>query len=367
MSKIMKIINLNLEKNSYKIAVGINIFKEQIQNYLNQNKYHKIFVLCDENVYKLHKKLILSSLPAGIIIEISQGESSKSFKFFNQLCENILKIGIDRKSLIVAIGGGVVGDLSGFCASVLLRGIDFIQVPTTLLSMVDSSVGGKTGINSKYGKNLIGSFYQPKFVICDINFLQSLNLREFRSGYGEVIKYGLIYDQEFFKYLQINLSNIFSKKTESLIYIIEKSCRIKAEIVGKDERENNVRALLNFGHTFGHSIETETKYSSLILHGEAVAIGMAMASKLSNQLNFIDKSEYEEIISHLKKSGFELNLKNFEIKFKLNNLIKNLYKDKKTQNNQLNFILLKNIGHGEIYNKVDKKFITNFFKNYLDS
>jgi len=267
----------------------------------------------------------------------------------------------------VAIGGGVVGDLSGFCASVLLRGIDFIQVPTTLLSMVDSSVGGKTGINSKYGKNLIGSFYQPKFVICDINFLQSLNLREFRSGYGEVIKYGLIYDQEFFKYLQINLSNIFSKKTESLIYIIEKSCRIKAEIVGKDERENNVRALLNFGHTFGHSIETETKYSSLILHGEAVAIGMAMASKLSNQLNFIDKSEYEEIISHLKKSGFELNLKNFEIKFKLNNLIKNLYKDKKTQNNQLNFILLKNIGHGEIYNKVDKKFITNFFKNYLDS
>ena len=363
----MKIINLNLEQKSYKIAVGINIFQEQIQNFLSQNNYNKIIILCDENVHKHYQNLILKSIPNGILIEINQGESSKSFKYFNQLCEKILKIGVDRKSLIIAIGGGVVGDLSGFCASVLLRGIDFIQIPTTLLSMVDSSVGGKTGINSKYGKNLIGSFYQPKLVICDISFLESLNLREFRSGYAEVLKYGLIYDQEFFKYLQENLSNIFAKNSDSLIYIIEKSCKIKAEIVSKDERENNIRAQLNFGHTFGHAIETQAKYSSLILHGEAVAIGMAMASKLSRELNFIDQFQYEEIISHLKKSGFELNLKNFELKYKINNLIKNLYKDKKNQNNQLNFILLKNIGNAHIYSKIDKKFITNFFKNYLDS
>ncbi|MFM7557167.1 MAG: 3-dehydroquinate synthase, partial [Alphaproteobacteria bacterium] len=283
----MKIINLDLAEKSYKIMVGADIFQKQIREFLDKNKYSKIVILCDENVNKFYNKLISQTLPNSNLIIINQGESSKSFKNFNQICEKILKIGIDRKSLIVAIGGGVVGDLAGFCASVLLRGIDFIQIPTTLLSMVDSSVGGKTAINSRYGKNLIGSFYQPKLVICDINFLESLNQREFKSGYGEVVKYGLIYDAEFFKYLQENLAKIFSKDNETLINIVEKSCLIKAEIVSKDEKENNIRALLNFGHTFGHAIETEAKYSSAILHGEAIALGMAMASKLSKDLNFI--------------------------------------------------------------------------------
>lgn len=362
----MKIINLDLTEKSYKIMVGADIFQKQISNFLDKNNYSKIIVLCDKNVNLFFNKLISQILPISNLIIINQGESSKSFRNFNQICEKILKIGIDRKSLIVAIGGGVVGDLAGFCASVLLRGIDFIQIPTTLLSMVDSSVGGKTAINSRYGKNLIGSFYQPKLVICDINFLESLNFREFKSGYGEVIKYGLVYDAKFFKYLQENLTKILSKDNETLINIVEKSCLIKAEIVSKDEKENNIRALLNFGHTFGHAIETEAKYSSAILHGEAVALGMAMASKLSKDLNFIDQLNYDQIIFHLQKSGFELNLKNFGINFKLNNLIRNLYKDKKTQNNQLNFILLNNIGCGQIFNKIDKKFITNFFKNYLD-
>lgn len=362
----MKIINLDLAEKSYKIMVGADIFQKQIREFLDKNHYSKIVILCDENVNKFYNKLISETLPNSNLIIINQGESSKSFKNFNQICEKILKIGIDRKSLIVAIGGGVVGDLAGFCASVLLRGIDFIQIPTTLLSMVDSSVGGKTAINSRYGKNLIGSFYQPKLVICDINFLESLNQREFKSGYGEVVKYGLIYDKEFFKYLQENLAKIFSKDNKTLINIVEKSCLIKSEIVSKDEKENNIRALLNFGHTFGHAIETEAKYSSAILHGEAVALGMAMASKLSKDLNFIDQFNYDQIIFHLQKSGFELDLKNFGINFKLNNLIRNLYKDKKTQNNQLNFILLNNIGCGQIFNKIDKKFITNFFKNYLD-
>ncbi|MFM7702030.1 MAG: 3-dehydroquinate synthase, partial [Alphaproteobacteria bacterium] len=352
----MKIINLDLAEKSYKIMVGADIFQKQIREFLDKNKYSKIVILCDENVNKFYNKLISQTLPNSNLIIINQGESSKSFKNFNQICEKILKIGIDRKSLIVAIGGGVVGDLAGFCASVLLRGIDFIQIPTTLLSMVDSSVGGKTAINSRYGKNLIGSFYQPKLVICDINFLESLNQREFKSGYGEVVKYGLIYDAEFFKYLQENLAKIFSKDNETLINIVEKSCLIKAEIVSKDEKENNIRALLNFGHTFGHAIETEAKYSSAILHGEAIALGMAMASKLSKDLNFIDQFNYDQIIFHLQKSGFELDLKNFGINFKLKNLIRNLYKDKKTQNNQLNFILLNNIGCGQIFNKIDKKF-----------
>ena len=362
----MKIINLDLAEKSYKIAVGANILQAQIQDFLNKNNYSKIVILCDENVNKFFNKLISQTLPNSNLIIINQGESSKSFKNFNQICEKILKIGIDRKSLIIAIGGGVVGDLSGFCASVLLRGIDFIQVPTTLLSMVDSSVGGKTGINSKHGKNLIGSFYQPKLVICDINFLQQLNAREFKSGYAEIVKYGLIYDQDFFLYLQQNLSKIFNKNPENLIYVIEKSCLIKAEIVSKDEKENNIRALLNFGHTFGHAFETEAKYSSAILHGEAVAIGMLMASKLSMEIGFINKENFDKIVSHLNLAQFELDLKNFKINFKTTKIIKNLYKDKKTQNNQLNFIVLNKIGKGQIYNKIDKKFITNFLKNYLD-
>jgi len=241
---------------------------------------------------------------------VKSGESSKSFAVFEEVCEEILQKNIDRNTLLIAFGGGVVGDLTGFCASILLRGIDFIQIPTTLLAMVDSSVGGKTAINSRGGKNLIGSFYQPKLVLCDINFLETLSIRQFRAGYAEIVKYGFIYDKNFFEFLDENLAEIFNKNLQILQKIITRSCEIKSQIVGRDEKENGERALLNFGHTFGHIFETETNYSNEILHGEAVAIGMIMASQMSLNLGLLNADEYQKISNHLQKSGFELNLKN---------------------------------------------------------
>ncbi|MSP33993.1 MAG: 3-dehydroquinate synthase, partial [Rickettsiales bacterium] len=298
-------IALNLGEKSYKIRIGAGEIN-YLPNFLQQKNYSKIFIITDENVARLHLAQLESILQGLNIttIKVASGEQSKSFASLEKTCEEILQQNVDRKSLIIAFGGGVVGDLAGFIASILLRGVDFIQVPTTLLACVDSSVGGKTAINSKSGKNLIGSFYQPKLVICDLNFLATLPQREFRAGYAEALKYGLIDDAEFFDFLDQNLDKIFvidqngsqknfvANKQNSqeilqktftgdqkiLQKIITKSCEIKARIVSQDEKENGVRALLNFGHTFAHSFENELNYSNDLLHGEAVGIGMLMAA-----------------------------------------------------------------------------------------
>ncbi len=333
-------VTLDLQEKSYQIIVGSNVI-EHLKAFLEINNYNKIIVISDENVAKLHGEKLKNIVQNIDFVVVKAGENSKSFVVFEKVCEEILQKNIDRKTLLIAFGGGVVGDLTGFCASVLLRGIDFIQIPTTLLAMVDSSVGGKTAINSQVGKNLIGSFYQPKLVLCDIDFLETLPLREFRSGYAEIVKYGFIYDKIFFEFLDENLTEIFAKNLQILQKIITRSCEIKAQIVGRDEKENGERALLNFGHTFGHIFETETNYSDEILHGEAVALGMLMASQMSVDFELINEEEYQKIFNHLQKSGFNLNLKNIRQNWHQENLIKHLFKDKKTENNQLTFILLK--------------------------
>ena len=349
-------ISVNLAQRSYDIIVGADSI-EKLSDYLGDKSYSKIFVITDENVDKLHSEKLLEVLQKTNIttekIVTKAGEQTKSFESLQNVCEQILSKGVDRKSLIIAFGGGVIGDLSGFVASILLRGIDFIQVPTTLLSAVDSSVGGKTAINSSVGKNLIGSFYQPQLVLCDLNFLQTLPIRELKSGYAEVVKYGFICDLKFFEFLEKSYSKIFEYDAEILQKIIIRSCQIKAEVVSNDEREAGQRALLNFGHTFGHLFETETGYSDKILHGEAVALGMVMAAKMSLNFGMILETDYLRVEKHLKECGFVINAREIQKKWDNNSLISHLYKDKKTEGKNLTFILLNSIGSSIIKKSVD--------------
>ncbi|MFT4718396.1 MAG: 3-dehydroquinate synthase [Rickettsiales bacterium] len=354
----MSKIHINLGQNSYNIFVGSHICNK-INEFLIGKNYSKIIIITDQNLAKFHldnfeKEIAKSNLPIKKII-IESGEKSKSFVNLEKITEEALNFPIDRKSLIIAFGGGVVGDISGFAASILLRSIDFIQVPTTLLAMTDSSVGGKTAINSNHGKNLIGSFYQPKLVICDLKFLKTLPDRDFFSGYAEVMKYGLIIDIEFFQFLEDNLEKIKEKDSKILEKIITKSCEIKATIVAKDEREYGLRRILNFGHTFGHIFETESNYSGEILHGEAVAIGMILACKMSENLGFLTKEDVKRVEDHLKNANLPISAFYFREKWDEESLIAHLYKDKKIKNNSLTFILLKKIGESLIKEGIEIK------------
>ena len=343
-------VNLALGEKSYDIIINrgaITRLNDFLQN--GGRKYSKIFIISDVNVANLHLETVRAQINSSYQVEnliIKSGESSKSFSALEALCEGILSRGVDRKSLIIAFGGGVIGDLAGFVASIILRGIDFVQIPTTLLSAVDSSVGGKTAINAKAGKNLIGSFYQPKLVLCDLAFLDSLPDRELRAGYAEVLKYGLIEDKEFFDYLQKNYRKILDRDDESLATIITRSCQIKAEIVSLDEKEHGIRALLNLGHSFGHVLESETGYSNILNHGEAVAIGMLMAAKMSVNLGYLSQNECDLIENHLNKVGLNIDLLAIKNDWNKENFAKILQKDKKNSAGKLNFVLLNKIGEG---------------------
>lgn len=366
-------ISVNLGQRSYDIIIEKNA-SEYLPEFLGTKNYSKIFIITDETIAALHltkleqvfKKTKFVEINAPKIIKIKAGEQAKSFQFLEKICEEILTQGIDRKSLIVAFGGGVVGDLAGFIASILLRGIDFIQIPTTLLAAVDSSVGGKTAINSISGKNLVGSFYQPQLVICDLNFLKTLPQREVRSGYAEVVKYGFICDKEFFEFLEKNYSKISEFDEEVLKKIITRSCEIKAAIVGRDERESGERALLNFGHTFGHIFETETGYSDEILHGEAVALGMLMAAKMSQNFHMISENDFMRIKNHLESAGFTTDPKKIRKNWDEKNLTSHLLKDKKNENENLTFILLKKIGDAVILKAVEMENFKKVLREFCD-
>ena len=362
-------VRVNLDERSYNIEIGKNIVTN-IANYLLEiGNFSKIFVITDQNVAKFHLEEFSAILDKANLkhqnIILEAGEKTKDFANLQNLCDKILAEKIDRKTLLIAFGGGVIGDLCGFVASILLRGIDFIQVPTTLLAAVDSSVGGKTAINSKFGKNLIGSFYQPKLVLCDLNFLNTLPDRDFISGYGEVIKYGLIDDGGFFSFLEQNIVKIKARNPEILQEIIVKSCNIKAKIVSQDETEKGARALLNFGHTFGHIFETETGYSDELFHGEGVGIGIAMAAVMSKNLGLIDNQDVFRIKKHLNEVGLFSSPKQLRKEWNVPNLLSHLYKDKKVQNSKLTFILLKNIGEAFIKNDVKETLFLEVLEEFL--
>ncbi|MES2677522.1 MAG: 3-dehydroquinate synthase [Pseudomonadota bacterium] len=364
-----EIVTVSLGEKSYNIVIGSGAINELGAQINKIKSYSKIIVLTDQNIANLHLQTLNNQLNkiSGEVknIIVPAGEKAKSFSNLENVLEQVLEIGIDRNALLVAFGGGVVGDLCGFVASILLRGVDFIQVPTTLLAAVDSSVGGKTAINSKFGKNLIGSFYQPKLVLCDLDFLETLPERDFISGYAEIVKYGFIKDKNFFDYLEQNLTQIKNRDQEILQKIIVRSCQIKSEIVGLDERENNLRAILNFGHTFGHIFETETNYSDILFHGEAVAIGMVLAAKMSVQLKLLNADFLPIIINHLQKIGLPTSPKNIQKSWNIKHLISHLYKDKKVENKNLTFVLLENIGQSVIKKNVSEQDFLNVISSEI--
>ena len=363
-------VTVKLGSDSYPIYIEEELISKVGKIIESIGSYQKVIIVTDRNVARLHlKELEKSFFSKKIRIEkviLPTGENTKSFYHLNFLLNKMLSFKIDRQSLIVSFGGGVIGDLVGLAASIILRGLDYIQIPTTLLSQVDSSVGGKTAINTAYGKNLVGTFKQPKAVISSLSTLRTLRKREIRSGYAEIIKYALIRDKIFFSWLQKNGLSLLSLDYNSCGYAIKKSCLIKSEIVSLDEKENGIRALLNLGHTFGHVLESVNKYSKTIQHGEAVLVGIMLAIKLSVNLNFSDKNIIEECENHFNFLKLKYRIKDFKLKVTMEKFIELLSYDKKIKNGKINFILLKRIGEGFIYDQVKKKDLVKLLKKELN-
>lgn len=354
----MEIINVPLGSRSYDIVIGHGLLKEAGERI----KQKRVCIITDRNVAKHHLlKLEQSLKAAGIEVHtlvLPAGEKTKSFKFLQQVIDFVLSLSIERNFTLIAFGGGVIGDLTGFAASSILRGIDFIQIPTTLLSMVDSSVGGKTGINTSQGKNLVGAFYQPKLVLMDLDLLSTLPRREFAAGYAEVVKYGLINKPEFFLWLEKNIRAIKHRKPEMLLYAIAESCKAKRDIVAADERESSARALLNLGHTFGHALEAETGFSRKLLHGEAVAIGMVQAFALSVKLGLCPSTDLARMKTHLTKAGLPIASPTLSA----GALLSHMKKDKKIKDGKMVFILNKCIGHAFIAHDVKEADVLEILK-----
>ncbi len=353
-----KTLTVKLKKQSYDINIGEKSLYN-IHNYHNKLfKNKRVFVITDSNIEKIYLNPFKESFKK-INLEVSHitipaGEKSKNLKTIELIYNKLLHLRISRKDVIYALGGGVVGDITGFISSIVLRGVDWVQVPTSLLAQVDSSVGGKTGINTSFGKNLIGSFYQPRMVLIDTETLNTLPKRELLSGYAEIVKYSLISDIKFLSWLEKNGSNLIKGITTSRIYAINKCCNSKAKIVAKDEKEQNIRALLNLGHTFAHALEAEAGYNGMLLHGEAVSIGMVLALNLSHHLKLIEKESVNRLIKHLKEIGLPTNLKetNSCISWNIDKLINRIKSDKKNENNLIKFILCKEIGNAFISSNV---------------
>lgn len=306
-------------------------------------------VVTDENVAALHLESFLATLRGSGIdarpVVLPPGEATKSFEWLEKLCRELLRRGVERGGLIVAFGGGVIGDLVGFAASVLKRGVDFAQVPTTLLAQVDSSVGGKTAIDVPEGKNLIGLFHQPKIVLADTAMLATLPRRELLSGYAEVVKYAALGDPDFFDWLEANGDAALAGDAAELSHMIAHCCRMKAAIVARDEREAGERALLNLGHTFGHALEGATNYSGALLHGEAVAIGMVLAFRLSERLGHCPHADTERLIHHLKRAGLRASINELSgAQPGADSLIEYMRRDKKAEGGKLKFVLVRGIG-----------------------
>jgi 3-dehydroquinate synthase len=341
----MHTVNVNLGDRSYDIEIGADLDQAgaRLQG-LSLGK--KMAVVTNPTVRNLYGTRLIDSLKAGgfvvMTIEVPDGENSKSLDWANSIYTALLINSFDRKSALVALGGGVIGDLTGFAAATFMRGIPFIQVPTTLLAMVDSSVGGKTGVNHPMGKNMIGAFYQPGKVLMDLRALKSLPREEFLAGMAEVIKYGVIRDAAFFDYLEKNREKILSLEPEALEYIVRRSCEIKAEVVAKDERESGLRAILNFGHTVGHAIETAESYT--LRHGYAVAIGMVYASRLAHKTGLCDAAVPERVEKLIRSYGLPADLSALRRRPPAAGLMDTMQIDKKAESGKVKFVLPKKLG-----------------------
>jgi len=341
-------ISIDLGSRSYDIVIGPRLLARAGESIAEIAKGRRLIIVTDENVAGLYlTKLEVSLVAAGFArppsVVVPAGEESKSLASYAAAAERILALDLDRKTVIVALGGGVVGDLAGFLAATLLRGLDFIQIPTTLLAQVDSSVGGKTGVDSAHGKNLIGAFHQPLRVIADTDLLTSLPPRELKAGYAETLKYALLGDPEFFVWLEENGGRVLEGDPDALIHAIATSCRAKAAIVEQDEREGGRRALLNLGHTFGHAFEAETGFGPVLNHGEAVALGMVLAFDLSVRLGYCPVNDLMKVRGHLTRHGLPVGPPEM-IDFEPHALMQRMRFDKKAEGGRLTFVLVNGIG-----------------------
>ena len=350
---------VNLEDNSYPIFIGegASLSLENFDGYIAGKD---IAIITNEVVAPLYLNEISDLFSNRNVIEyiLPDGEQEKKLKTVHKIIDRLMEAGFGRDSTLIALGGGVVGDITGFTASIFMLGINFIQIPTTLLAQVDASVGGKTAVNHKSGKNLIGSFYQPQCVICDSIFLATLEATEISAGLAEIIKYGLIFDSEFFQWLQKNMQQILSNDRAAVDYVIQRSCAIKAEIVAQDEKEQSVRALLNFGHTFGHAIEKLTGYGNWT-HGDAVAVGMVLAARLSENMSLITPEDVQNIEEILTAANLPISLPNIDPA----ELLAAMQSDKKVKDRNIQLVLLKNIGEAFLTADYSQEDLANILRD----
>ena len=355
----MHIETVNLEDNSYPIFIGegASLSLENFDGYIAGKD---IAIITNEVVAPLYLNEISDLFSNRNVIEyiLPDGEQEKKLKTVHKIIDRLMEAGFGRDATLIALGGGVVGDITGFTASIFMRGINFIQIPTTLLAQVDASVGGKTAVNHKSGKNLIGSFYQPQCVICDSIFLATLEATEISAGLAEIIKYGLIFDSEFFQWLQKNMQQILSNDRAAVDYVIQRSCAIKAEIVAQDEKEQSVRALLNFGHTFGHAIEKLTGYGNWT-HGDAVAVGMVLAARLSENMSLITPEDVQNIEEILTAANLPISLPNIDPA----ELLAAMQSDKKVKDRNIQLVLLKNIGEAFLTADYSQEDLVNILRD----
>ena len=363
-------IKVNLGNRSYPIYIGNDLFSSFEKLVEGFSNYSGLVVVTDNQVKKLINEKIFSLKKrcdkSVSIICLPPGENSKSFKYFEFLCEKILEKKIDRKTLLVCIGGGVIGDLVGLTASVLLRGVDFVQMPTTLLSQVDSSVGGKTGINSRQGKNLIGAFHQPSLVLADTVVLETLSKRHLLAGYGEIVKYGLLGNAQFFRWLEENGPALINGDVDMRMEAIRLSCQMKANIIEKDEFEHDGRALLNLGHTFCHALEAATGFSERLLHGEGVAIGCVLAFELSARMGLCAPENPSRVREHLKNMGIKSDLSDLNgFLPSAEDLFDLMEQDKKVTDGDLRFVLARDIGEAFVASNVNKETVLEVLSEQL--
>jgi len=366
-------VDVALGDRAYDIVIGREVLQSLGKRVAALRPGARTAVVTDRNVARYWLEKTEASLAeAGIAtshIIVEEGEGSKTYAGIEQVSEALIAAKIERNDLVIALGGGVVGDLAGFAAAILRRGVDFVQVPTSLLAQVDSSVGGKTGINSPQGKNLIGAFHQPVLVIADTAVLDTLPPRQFRAGYAEVAKYGVLGDEAFFTWLEANHGDIFAGGA-AREHAIATSCRAKAAIVARDERENGERALLNLGHTFGHALEAATGFSDRLFHGEGVSVGMVLAAELSAQLGMIAEQDAARVKRHLAEVGLPTHLRDIagfaqEGLADADALMALMAQDKKVRRSRLTFILLKAVGRAVIAPDVEPSVVRDFLKTRL--
>jgi 3-dehydroquinate synthase len=367
------IVDVALGERAYDIVIGRDVLASLGERIKTLRPNARVAIVTDKTVAQHWLAKTEAALKdAGIEsarVVVGEGEGSKSYAVLEDVCEALIAVKIERNDLVIALGGGVIGDLAGFAAAVVRRGVDFVQVPTSLLAQVDSSVGGKTGINSPHGKNLIGAFHQPVLVVADTSVLDTLSPRQFRSGYAEVAKYGVLGDDAFFAWLEANHNEIFSGGA-AREHAIATSCRAKAAIVARDERETGERALLNLGHTFGHALEAATGFSDRLFHGEGVSVGMVLAAEFSAHLKMIAVSDAERVQRHLASVGLPTRLQDIagfqqEGLADADALMTLMAQDKKVKRGRLTFILLEKIGKAVIANDVDAPTVRNFIAEKL--